>query len=98
MVPMAGQDPVLDGTTFQWETHMRAAIIKREHLSAFMHQQYRAVVAANNQPPLCFQLLRVPARTKSEIMSAIGASPNRIRRNAIHMRPGSGVNSRSANL
>jgi hypothetical protein len=37
MVPVAGQDAVLDAATIERETHMRAAIVEREDMPALVH-------------------------------------------------------------
>ena len=57
MMPMAGQDAVLDAAAIERETHMRAAIVEREHAPAVVHEQDRAMAAAHDEPPLGFQLL-----------------------------------------
>ena len=56
MVPMAGQDAVVDAAPIEWETHMRAAIIERKHMPALVHKEDRAMMAVQDQPPLGFQL------------------------------------------
>src|SRR5712671_5776966 len=58
MVPMAGQDTVLDAATIERETHMRTAIVEREHVPVLVHEEDRAMSAVHNKPPLSFQLLK----------------------------------------
>src|SRR2546428_1939362 len=58
MVPVAGQDAVLDAATIERETHMRAAIVESEHVPALVHEEDRAMAAVHNKPPLGFQLLK----------------------------------------
>src|SRR5260370_38918963 len=58
MVPVAGQDAVFDAATIQWETHVRAAIVEREHVPALVHEENRAMAAVHNKPPFGFQLLK----------------------------------------
>src|SRR5580704_184795 len=58
MMPMAGQDAVLDAATLQRETHMRTAVVEREDAPIFVHEQDRAVAAVHNQPTLVFRLLK----------------------------------------
>ena len=48
MMPMAGQDPVLDAAPIERETHVRAPIVKREDAAAVVHDQDRAVAAVND--------------------------------------------------
>ena len=58
MMPMAGQDAVLDAASFQRETHVRTAIVEREDLSALVYEQDRAVAAVHNNPTLEPQLFK----------------------------------------
>jgi hypothetical protein len=58
MVLVAGQNAVLDAATIEWEAHMRAAIVEREHVPALVHEENRAMSAVHNKPPLSFQLLK----------------------------------------
>jgi hypothetical protein len=48
---MAGQDAVLGAATIKREPHMGTPIVEREHLSALLHEQYRAVAAVHNKSP-----------------------------------------------
>src|SRR6266446_489268 len=73
-MPVAGQDAVLDAATIQWETHMRAAIVEREHVPALVHEENRAMAAVHNKPPLGFQLFEA-------------ARAHEIRGRSIHGRP-----------
>src|SRR5204863_9715599 len=74
MMPMAGQDAVLDAAAFERETHMRTAIIERENVPAFVYEEDRAMASVHNEPPFGFQLLKA-------------ARPYEIRRRDIHGRP-----------
>jgi hypothetical protein len=56
MVPVAGQDAVLNAAANERETHVGAAIVEREDVPAFMHEQHRAVAAVHNKPALGFYL------------------------------------------
>src|SRR5215469_12388211 len=58
MMPMAGQDAVLDAASFQRETHMRAPIVEREDLSALVYEQDGAVAAVHNNPTFAPQLFK----------------------------------------
>ena len=49
MMPMAGQDAVLDAATIERKPHMGTPIIERKHLSALLHEQYRAMAAVHNK-------------------------------------------------
>jgi hypothetical protein len=50
MMPMVGQDPILDAATIEWEPHMGTPIVEPEHLSALLHEQYRAVASVQEGP------------------------------------------------
>ena len=58
MMPMAGQDTVLDAATLQREPHMRTAVVECEDVLILVHEQDRAVAAVHNKPALGFQLLK----------------------------------------
>src|SRR5438552_10474378 len=56
MMPVAGQDAVLNGATIERETHMRAAIVEREDVPALVHEKDRAMAAMHNESPFGFYL------------------------------------------
>src|SRR5262249_56173253 len=58
MMPIAGQDAILDAASFQRETHVRTAIVEREDLSALVYEQDGAVAAVRNKPTLEPQLFK----------------------------------------
>src|SRR4029077_20284025 len=49
MVPLAGQDAVLNAAAIERETHMGTAIVEREDVPTLMHEQHRAVAAVHNK-------------------------------------------------
>ena len=55
---MAGQDAVLDAATIERETHMRTAIVEREHVPALVHKENRTMAAVHDKPPFGLQLLK----------------------------------------
>ncbi len=57
MVPMAGENAVFDAAAIEWETHMRAAIVEREHSPALLHEKDRAMPAVQKEPPFELQLV-----------------------------------------
>ena len=57
VVPVAGQDAVLDAAAIQRKAHMRAAIVEREHTTFVVDDEYRTMPPVRDQPPLRFQLL-----------------------------------------
>src|SRR5271156_6717188 len=58
MMPVAGQDAVLDAATIQRETHMRTAVVEREDVPILVYEEYWAMAAVHNKPALGFQLLK----------------------------------------
>src|SRR5690606_12464675 len=48
MVPVAGQNSVLDRTAVQREAEMRAAIVDRKYAPPFMNDEQRAVLAPHD--------------------------------------------------
>src|SRR5215467_5155374 len=86
MMPMAGQDAVLDAASFQRETHVRTAIVEREDLSALVYEQDGRWRPCTTIRPLSLNSSRVPARTKSEVALSIDASCAMVGRSAIQQR------------
>ena len=95
MMPMAGENAVLDAASFQRETHVRTAIVEREDLSALVYEQDGAV-AATTIRPFSLNSSRVPARTKSKVAFSIDASSAKVRRSAIQPGCCSPVNAATA--
>ena len=58
MVPVAGQDAVLNTAPIERETHMQAAIVERKDMPALVHEKDRAMAAMHNESPFGFQLLK----------------------------------------
>ena len=56
VVPMTGQDAVLDAAPLKRETHVRATIVKREDTPTVVNNKDRAMAAAQNKPALRLQL------------------------------------------
>src|ERR1700751_3286066 len=73
MMPVAGQDAVLDAAPIERETHMRAAIVEREDMPALVYEEDRAMAAVHNKSALGFQLLK-------------GAAAHKLRGRVIHRR------------
>ena len=57
MMPVAGQDAILDAAPFERETHMGAAIVERKDVTALLHEEDRAVTAMHDEPPFGFQFI-----------------------------------------
>src|ERR1700730_13504610 len=60
MVPVAGQDAVLNAAAIERETHMGAAIVEREDVPTLMHEQDRATAAVQDKSAFGFQLFEGP--------------------------------------
>ena len=58
VMPMAGQDAVLDAAAVERKTHMRAAIVEREDTPAVVDEEDRPMRPAHDEPPLGLQLLK----------------------------------------
>ena len=54
-MPMACQDPVLHTAPIERKTHVRAAIVEREDVSAVVEHQIRGMAAMRHEAPLVFQ-------------------------------------------
>jgi hypothetical protein len=58
VVPMTGQDAVLDTAALEREAHMRATIVEGEDAPAVVDDEDGAMATAHNEPPLRLQLLK----------------------------------------
>ena len=56
VMPMTGQDAVLDAATVERKAHMRAAVVEGEDVPAIVDDQDRRVAAVHHEPPLGLQL------------------------------------------
>jgi hypothetical protein len=77
VVPVAGEDPVLDAAAFERKAHVRTAIIEREHAPAVMHHQDRAMWPAHHEPPLGLELLEATGVDEARDRNIHGARPIR---------------------
>ena len=58
VMPMTGQDAVLDAAPLQWETHVRAPIVEGEDATAVVNNEDRAMTAMQDDPALRPELLK----------------------------------------
>ncbi len=58
MMPMAGQDAVLDTAAIEGKTHMRAAIVEGEYTPTFKDEEDWPVATAHHKTPLGLQLFK----------------------------------------
>jgi hypothetical protein len=52
VVPMTGQDAVLDAAALEWEAHVRATIVEGEDAAAVVDDKDWTMAAVHNKPPL----------------------------------------------
>ena len=55
MMPVAGQDAIVDGAFVQGETHMRAAVIDGVHLAVVLEKRYDMMPGQHGQAALGLQ-------------------------------------------
>jgi hypothetical protein len=58
VVPMTGQDAVLDAAAFERKTHVRATVVEGENAPAVVDDEDRPMATVHNEPSLCLQLLK----------------------------------------
>jgi hypothetical protein len=58
VVPMTGQDAVLDAAALEREAHVRTPIIEGEDAPAVVHDKDRTTPAVENEPALRLQLIK----------------------------------------
>ena len=58
VVPMTGQDSVLEAAALERETHVRATIVKSKDAPAVVDDKDRTMATVHNEPPLRLQLLK----------------------------------------
>ena len=61
VVPMTGQDAVLDATALKRETHVRAPIVECEDAPAVVDDEDWTVMSVHKETPLGLQLLKAPS-------------------------------------
>src|SRR5262249_5737887 len=65
VVPMTGQDAVLDAAALERKTHVRATIVEGEDAPAVVDDEDRPMATVHNEPALCLQLLKAPRECES---------------------------------
>src|SRR5262249_38696292 len=66
VVPVTGQDSVLDTAALEREAHMRATIVEGKDALAVVDDEDGAMATAYKEPPLCLQLIKT--RRQREIL------------------------------
>ena len=62
VVPMTGQDPVLDAAAVEREAHVRAPIVERKDPPAIIDDEDRTMGAMHDEPTLRLQLFQAPCK------------------------------------
>src|SRR5260370_12886659 len=60
VVPMTGQDAVLDAAALERKAHVRATIVEGEDAPAVVDDEDRTMATLHNEPPLRLQLFKAP--------------------------------------
>jgi hypothetical protein len=60
MVPMAGQDAVLEAAAFERKAHVRAAIVESKDAAAVVDDKDGTMATVHNEPPFRLQPLKAP--------------------------------------
>ena len=71
MVPMTGQDTILDAPPLEREAHVGTTVIEGADVPAIVDDEDRTVVTTHNEPPVAFSSVRLPARAKSLFIASI---------------------------
>jgi hypothetical protein len=67
VVPMAGQDAVLDAAAVEREAHVRATIVESEHAPAVVDDEDRTMAAVQDEPALGLQFLEAPGQREVRV-------------------------------
>ena len=60
VMPMTGQDAVIEAAALEREAHVRAAIVESEDAPAVVNDEDRTMAAVQYEPPLRLELLKAP--------------------------------------
>jgi hypothetical protein len=60
VVPVAGQNAVLDAPAVEWEAHMRTAVVEGKELTPVFDDQNGAMRTADDEPPFALEFLDRP--------------------------------------
>ena len=75
VVPMAGQDAVLDAAAVEREAHVRASVVEREDAAAVIDDEDRPMGAVQTSRPFAFRSARLPASVKSVFGASMSVPP-----------------------
>jgi hypothetical protein len=76
VVPMTGQDAVLDAAALEREAHVRATIVEGKDVPAVVDDEDRTMGAVQDDPPLRFELLKAP-RSYEFLVRRVHEHPSR---------------------
>ncbi len=58
MVPVAGEDAVLDGPAMEWKSEVGTTVVQRMHLALVINDEKRAAPAADHHLALGFEFVQ----------------------------------------
>jgi hypothetical protein len=81
MVPMTGQDAILDSASLKREAHVWATIVEGENAPMFVDDEDWTMATLHNEPPLRPQLFKASHEHES-VIRCVHAHTSRIRLSA----------------
>ena len=60
VVPVAGQNAVLDASAVEWEAHMRTTVVEGKDSTPVFNDQNGAMRATDDEPPFALEFLDCP--------------------------------------
>src|SRR5262245_42321063 len=67
VVPMTGQDSVLEAAAFEWKAHVWATIVESEDAPMVVDDKDRTMATVHDEPPLRLQFLKAPRERKFRV-------------------------------
>ena len=67
VMPVAGQDAVLDAAALERKAHVRATVVEGEDAPAVVDDEDRTMATVHNEPPLRLQLLKAPRKREFSV-------------------------------
>ena len=67
VMPMTGQNAVLDAAALERKAHVRATVIEREDAPVVVYDEDRAMATVHNEPALRLQLLKGPRKREFSV-------------------------------
>jgi hypothetical protein len=67
VMPMTGQNAVLDAAALERKAHVRATVVERKDAPAVVYDEDRAMATVHNEPPLRLELLKGPRQREFSV-------------------------------